>query len=125
MPREGRDRTLIVTSTNDDRQAINRAIRQSLERRGDLGPSVEVQTLRKSDLTAVELKKASSFTPGQVVEVREDYKRAQLARGSRWTVVEAGREALDHVRVVGASGVAAILAGGGFGQGVLMPARFD
>ena len=94
MPREQRDRTLIVTSTNEDRQAINRAIRSGLELRGDLGPSVEVSTLRKADLTAIELKKASSFTPGQVVEVREDYKRAQLARGSQWTVVEAGREAL-------------------------------
>ena len=94
MPREQRDRTLIVTSTNEDRQQINRAIRQGLAIRGDLGPSVEVSTLRKADLTAVELRKSSSYERGQVVEVREDYKRAQLARGSRWTVVEAGRDAL-------------------------------
>ena len=94
LPRDQRAATLIVTSTNDDRQAINRAIRSGLELRGDLGPSVEVATLRKADLTGVELRKASSYTPGQVVEVREDYKRAQLARGSQWTVVEAGRDAL-------------------------------
>ena len=94
LPREGRDRTLVITSTNDDRQAINRAIREGLSMRGDLGASVEVQTLRKADLTGVELRKASSFTPGQVVEVREDYKRAQLAKGSQWTVIEAGRDAL-------------------------------
>ena len=94
LPREQRDRTLIVTSTNDDRQAINQAIREGLALRGDLGPSVEVATLRKTDFTAVELKKASSFTPGQVVEVRADYKRAELARGSQFTVVEAGRDAL-------------------------------
>ncbi len=94
LPREQRDRTLIVTSTNTDRQEINRAIRQGLAIRGDLGPSVEVQTLRKADLTGVELRKASSFTPGQVVEVREDYRRAQLARGSQFTVIETGRDAL-------------------------------
>ena len=101
MPREGRDRTLVITSTNDDRQALNRAIRSGLERRGDLGASVEVATLRKADLTGIELRKSSSFEPGQVVEVREDYKRAELARGSQWTVVEAGREAL---RVVDGAG---------------------
>ncbi|WP_297920253.1 MobF family relaxase [Metallibacterium sp.] len=94
MPREQRNSTLVITSTNEDRQALNRAIRQGLERRGDLGPSVEVSTLRKADLTAIELKKASSFEPGQVVEVREDYRRAQLARGSQFTVVETGRDAL-------------------------------
>ncbi len=94
LPREQRDRTLVITSTNADRQEINRAIRAGLELRGDLGASVEVQTLRKADLTGVELKRASSYTSGQVVEVREDYRRAQLARGSQWTVVEAGRNAL-------------------------------
>lgn len=94
LPREQRDKTLIVTSTNDDRKALNNAIREGLALRGDLGDSVEVSTLRKTDFTAVELKKASSFTPGQVVEVRADYKRAGLARGSQWTVIEAGREAL-------------------------------
>ena len=94
LPRDQRDRTLVITSTNEDRQEINRAIRSGLELRGDLGASVEVATLRKADLTAVELRKSSSYTAGQVVEVREDYRRAQLARGSQWTVVEAGREAL-------------------------------
>ncbi len=100
-PRDQRDRTLIVTSTNEDRQQINRAIREGLSMRGDLGASVEVQTLRKADLTSVELRKASSYEPGQVVEVREDYKRAQLGRGAQFTVVEAGRDAL---RVVDAEG---------------------
>ena len=101
MPKEQRDKTLIVTSTNADRQAINSAIRQGLALRGDLGPGVEVATLRKSDLTGIELRKASSYEAGQVVEVRADYKRAELARGSQWTVIEAGRDAL---RVRDASG---------------------
>ena len=94
LPRDQRAATLVITSTNADRQEINRAIRQGLTLRGDLGHSVEVQTLRKADLTGVELRKSSSYTAGQVVEVREDYRRAQLARGSQWTVIEAGRDAL-------------------------------
>ena len=94
LPRDQRANTLVITSTNEDRQALNRAIRDGLAIRGDLGASVEVATLRKADLTGVELRKASSYTPGQVVEVREDYRRAQLAKGSQWTVVEAGRDAL-------------------------------
>lgn len=91
---EQRGKTLIVTSTNADRAAINQEIRKGLQLRGDLGPSVAVATLRKSDLTAVELRRPSSYTPGQVVEVRADYKRAELARGSQWTVVDAGRNTL-------------------------------
>ena len=94
MPREQRNSTLVITSTNADRESINRAIREGLELRGDIGPSVEVATLHKVDLTAVELKRSSSYEPGQVIEVREDYKRAQLAKGSQWTVFEAGRGAL-------------------------------
>ncbi len=94
MPREQRDKTLIVTSTNADRQAINQAIREGLAQRGDLGDSVEVATLRKTDFTAVELKKASSYSRGQVVEVRADYRRAGLARGDRFEVIEAGKDAL-------------------------------
>ena len=94
MPREQRDRTLIVTSTNDDRIAINNAIREGLTLRGDLGQSVEVSTLHKVDFTAVELKRSSSYEPGQVIQVQEDYKRAGLGRGEQFTVVEAGRDAL-------------------------------
>ena len=94
LPREQRDATLVITSTNADRQEINRAIRSGLELRGDLGHSVEVQTLRKADLTGVERRMASSYTPGQMVEVREDYKRAGLDRGSRWTVTGVDRYTL-------------------------------
>ena len=101
LPREQRNSTLVITSTNEDRQALNRAIRSGLELRGDLGASVEVQTLRKADLSAVELKKSSSYEPGQVVEVREDYRRAQLARGAQFTVVESGKNSL---RVMDAEG---------------------
>ncbi|EQD44900.1 conjugative relaxase domain protein, partial [mine drainage metagenome] len=43
---------------------------------------------RKAALSPEELKRAESYTPGQIVEVQNDYRRAELARGSRWEVSE-------------------------------------
>lgn len=85
---DARAKTLVLTSTNADRQALNVAIRSELQSRGELGAGVEISVLRKADLTAQEAKRAESYTVGQVVEVGADYKRYQLARGSRWTVAD-------------------------------------
>lgn len=86
MPREQRDRTLIVTSTNADRGEINRAVREGLRLRGDLGEGVACATLRKADLSAIELKRVSSYEPGQIVEIRENYKRERLGKNTLWTI---------------------------------------
>jgi len=94
LPAKQRVETLIVTSTNVDRQAINIAIREQLRLRGELGESIAIATLRKADLTAAEAKRAASYTVGQVVEVRSDYRREQLARGSQWTVLGSDGPAL-------------------------------
>ena len=83
-----RSKTLVLTSTNADRQALNTAIREQLQRRGELGQGVEINVLRKADLTGQEAKRAESYSAGQVVEIGADYARAELARGSRWTVSE-------------------------------------
>lgn len=85
---EERGKVLVLTSTNADRMALNSAIRSELQQRGALGAGVQVETLRKAAMTAEELKRAESYTPGQIVEVQADYRRAELARGSRWEVFE-------------------------------------
>jgi ATP-dependent exoDNAse (exonuclease V) alpha subunit len=85
---EERSKVLVLTSTNADRQALNSAIRAELQQRGALGAGAQVETLRKAALSAEELKRAESFSVGQVVEVQADYRRAELARGSRWEVAE-------------------------------------
>ncbi|EQD33622.1 TraI protein, partial [mine drainage metagenome] len=85
---EERSKVLVLTSTNADRQQLNQAIRAELQQRGALGASVQVETLRKAALSPEELKRAESYTPGQIVEVQNDYRRAELARGSRWEVSE-------------------------------------
>ena len=85
---EERSKTLVLTSTNADRMALNSAIRAELQQRGVLGAGVQVETLRKAALSPEELKRAESFAPGQIIEVQADYRRAELARGSRWEVAE-------------------------------------
>lgn len=85
---EQRGKTLVLTSTNADRVALNSAIRAELRQRGVLGAGVQVETLRKAALSPEELKRSESFVPGQIVEVQADYRRAELARGSRWEVAE-------------------------------------
>lgn len=85
---EERSKVLVLTSTNTDRVALNSAIRSELQQRGELGRGVQVETLRKSTFSPEELKRAESYAPGQVVEVQADYRRAELARGSRWEVAE-------------------------------------
>lgn len=97
MSPEDRRRTLVLTSTNADRQAINSAIRDGLKQRGELGAGVNVKTLRKVDLTAEEAKRAESYSAGQVVEVQSNSRRQQLARGSQWEVIDA-RAGHLHVR---------------------------
>ncbi len=98
---DARAKTLVLTSTNNDRQSLNSAIRSELQSRGELGAGVEISVLRKADLTAQEAKRAESYTAGQVVEVGADYARAQLARGSRWTVAEVTGNTLTIADVEG------------------------
>jgi len=57
--------------------------------------------LRKADLTAQEAKRAESYTVGQVVEIGADYQRAQLARGSRWTIAAVSADTLTLADVAG------------------------
>lgn len=85
---EERGKTLVLTSTNSDRVALNSAIRAELQQRGALGAGIQVETLRKAAMSPEELKRAESYTPGQIAEVQADYRRAELARGSRWEVAE-------------------------------------
>ena len=96
-----RAKTLVLTSTNADRQALNSAIREQLQQRGELGQGIEISVLRKSDLTGQEARRAESYTVGQVVEIGADYARAELARGSRWTVSEVRA---DHLTIMDAEG---------------------
>lgn len=108
---EQRANTLVVTATNSDRERLNEAIRERLKSQGELDQGVIAQTLKKSNLTSQELRRASSFEPGQVVEVLADARRQELTRGSQWQVTGqvAGvlqvQDAAGHERVIDPSRV--------------------
>lgn len=96
-----RERTLVLTSTNRDRAALNSAIRAELKSHGELGPGTEARTLTKVGLTRQKLQHAANFSPGQVVELQADSRRQELARGSQWTIT--GQRA-GSLEVMDASG---------------------
>ena len=83
---EQRGRTLIVTATNADRKAINDAVRAELRERGELGRGAELATLRKSDMSAIEAKRAENYRPGQTIQL--SVKTPALAKGAQLEVVK-------------------------------------
>ncbi|MFL9998993.1 MobF family relaxase [Paraburkholderia sediminicola] len=64
-----RAKTVVVTATNDDRRALNLAIRAELKAAGGLSAeTVQVGTLRQKDLTRAQGGHASSYQPGDVLK---------------------------------------------------------
>ena len=89
---ETRERTLIVSSTNATRHAINDRVREGLRGEKRLGPDVQVRTLQRIDLTREETARPRSYQEGNVVVPRIDYHQrgvsSPLHRGEEYRVVE-------------------------------------
>jgi conjugative relaxase domain, TrwC/TraI family len=86
LPANERSKTLLLSGTNETRQAINEKIRDGLKQDGTLGNhSVTVTALDKSDMTREASKKCRNYTNGMVVEFQDKEKYGD--RGSRWNVV--------------------------------------
>ncbi len=85
MPADQRNKTLIVTSTNADRMAINQAIRDELKARGELGEGAQMQTLRKADMSIQESKRAENYAPGQIIQTTS--KTQAHDKGARLEIV--------------------------------------
>ena len=67
-----RDKTLVVSGTNDLRQQINRQIREGLKEQGAVSQeSVTVTALDKAGLTREQRAWAESYRPGMVVRLEE------------------------------------------------------
>ena len=70
LPAAERAKTLVLTSTNDDRRALNHAIRDELRTRGELrGEQRDAVVLRAADMTRQEARQAAAYRDGQIVEV--------------------------------------------------------
>ncbi|WP_155393839.1 MobF family relaxase, partial [Xanthomonas albilineans] len=89
MPAEQREQTLIVSSTNEARQAINRLIREAEHR---VGNGIEFDTLNRRDTTQEERRHSKNYQVGDVIQPERDYPRFGLERGHTYRVMENGPE---------------------------------
>jgi conjugative relaxase-like TrwC/TraI family protein len=89
MDRAERDRTLIITAFNKDRQQINEGIRAGMRAKGELGQSEqEREILVSKGWTRAMLKEAQYFGPGDVVRFGRDYQQLNAAKGEYMRVVD-------------------------------------
>lgn len=87
MPVADRSETLIVSGTNEARQAINAMVRDSEQR---VGTGQSYDTLIRRDTTQAERRFAKNYNIGDAIQPERDYKRIGLERGHTYRVVENG-----------------------------------
>lgn len=79
---EKREATAIFTAGRDDRAEINARVQAGLLKEGTLsGPGVGLTTLQSANATREELRFASTYRAGQVLEARMDVREIGLGRG--------------------------------------------
>lgn len=85
---QDRDKALIIVPLNDDRQAINRMVREGLQERGEIGATqVERKILVPTGFTDAQKGSTPYYEPGMVVRFGKEYRSLDVARGSYGTVV--------------------------------------
>ncbi|MEJ6008762.1 MobF family relaxase [Novosphingobium aquae] len=87
LPPADRERTAIYASGRDLRAQVNEAVQTGLKANGEIGePSLRLQVLSRINTTQEELRHASTYRAGMVVEVERDKRAQGLVRGM-YTVV--------------------------------------
>ena len=72
-PPEVRQKTLILASTNADKQAIASSVRQGLINEGTLGnESIKIQTLKRKNIDKFALTQAHNYQRGDVIKFQRD-----------------------------------------------------
>jgi conjugative relaxase-like TrwC/TraI family protein len=87
LPNIDRDRTLIVSGTNDARREINGMVRSGL---GMAGCGTEFDTLIRRDTTQAERRFSKHYRIGDIIQPEKDYVKSGLARGQLYKVKETG-----------------------------------
>ncbi|MEO0378559.1 MAG: AAA family ATPase, partial [Cyanobacteria bacterium P01_A01_bin.17] len=89
-----RAETLLLAGTNQERLALARQLRQTLQAEGTLGQdALAVSSLRRKDLTQVQAQYLVAYQPGDVLMPTQDYKKQGLAKYQHYTVRSIDREA--------------------------------
>ena len=86
-PAAERDRTLIVSGTNEARREINRMVREGL---GTAGKGVEFDTLIRRDTTQAERRFSKNYRVGDIIQPEKDFVRSGLKRGDLYKVEDTG-----------------------------------
>lgn len=84
---EERDRTLIVSGTNEARREINQMVREGL---GTAGKGIEFDTLVRVDTTQAERRYSKNYEVGYVIQPERNYEKTGLQRGELYRVVDTG-----------------------------------
>jgi conjugative relaxase-like TrwC/TraI family protein len=84
---EDRDKTIIVSGTNEARRDINAMVREGL---GTAGKGIEFDTLIRRDTTQAERRFSKNYRLGDVIQPEKDYPGSGLKRGELYTVTDTG-----------------------------------
>jgi len=88
LPSDMREKTLLLTATNDDRRTINEAVRAGLQKEGTLtGPAVGTTILVSTGLTRAELDRVENYRIGQELRFGRQYKKLGVKNGDRAKIV--------------------------------------
>jgi len=88
LPQAEREKTLVVSGTNEARKAINQKIRENL---GVIGKGQEITTLERKDLTKAQMKDGKNYSVGDIVQPQRDYSSIGLKKGEAYTVKDQQR----------------------------------
>lgn len=82
-----REKTIIVSGTNEARREINQAVREGI---GTLNKGIEFDTLIRRDTTQAERRFSKYYHVGDVIQPERDYPKSGLKRGEIYKVEDTG-----------------------------------
>ncbi len=78
LSKEEREKTLIVSGTNEARKIINQRVRESLSLSGK---GHEIEILERKNLTKAQLKEIRSYNVGNIIQAERNYSSLGLKKG--------------------------------------------
>lgn len=86
MEKGDRDKTLVITSTNSDKNSLNTEIRSEMKARGELQDGKQISTYEKADISKQQANLAANYEKGQVIEFTSKNSLLGLEKGQHASV---------------------------------------
>ncbi len=94
---ERREKTLMMSGTNDVRRRVNSLVREGLKERGEIvGNEVTIRALDQKDITKEAATRPDSYQPGEIVRLTEGRGRQQTTTDYRVVGVEGRHVILEN-----------------------------